>query len=160
MKKKIFRVVTIIYIILLGAIFGASIYAGAVVAPTTFHSELLLGKEILSQYQEGLIMTVNFQKLGFMVNFMVFFVILYEAIKWKTFESDRWTLIATFLVVSSGLLFSSYYIPSVIEMQNGGEVITNSEIFKNTHFASELDFKLFSFAILSLLVLNLKKALR
>ncbi len=160
MKKKIFRVVTIIYIILLGAIFGASIYAGAVVAPTTFHSELLLGKEILSQYQEGLIMTVNFQKLGFMVNFMVFFVILYEAIKWKTFESDRWTLIATFLVVSSGLLFSSYYIPSIIEMQNGGEVITNSEIFKNTHFASELDFKLFSFAILSLLVLNLKKALR
>ncbi len=160
MKKKIFRVVTIIYIILLGAIFGASIYAGAVVAPTTFHSELLLGKEILSQYQEGLIMTVNFHKLGFMVNFMVFLVILYEAIKWKTFESDRWTLIATFLVVSSGLLFSSYYIPSVIEMQNGGEVITNSEIFKNTHFASELDFKLFSFAILLLLVLNLKKALR
>ncbi len=160
MKKKIFRVMTIIYIILLGAVFGASIYAGAVVAPTIFHSELLLSKEILSQYQEGLIMTVNFQKLGFMVNFMVFFVILYEAIKWKTFESDRWTLIATFLVVSSGLLFSSYYIPSVIEMQNGGEVITNSEIFKNTHFASELDFKLFSFATLSLLVLNLKKALR
>ena len=160
MKKKIFRVMTMTYIVLLGAILGASIYAGAVVAPTTFHSELLLGKEILSQYQEGLIMTTNFQKLGFAVNFMVFFVIIYEAIKWKTFESDRWSLMSLFLVVSSGLLFSSYYIPSIIEMQNAGEAMTNSEIFKNAHFASELDFKLFSFSILSLLILNLKKALR
>ncbi|HHB93921.1 MAG TPA: DUF4149 domain-containing protein, partial [Campylobacterales bacterium] len=69
MKKKIFRVMTMAYIVTLGAILGASIYAGAVVAPTTFHSELLLGKELLSNFQEGLIMTVNFQKLGYAVNF-------------------------------------------------------------------------------------------
>jgi hypothetical protein len=45
-------------------------------------------------------------------------------------------------------------------MQQGGEAVTTSEIFKNTHFASELDFKLFAFSILALLILNLKKALR
>ncbi|HHD81015.1 MAG TPA: DUF4149 domain-containing protein [Campylobacterales bacterium] len=160
MKKKIFRVMTMAYIVTLGAILGASVYAGAVVAPTTFHSELLLGKELLSNFQEGLIMTVNFQKLGYAVNFMVFFVLIYEAIKWKNFESDRWTLMASFLVISSGLLFSSFYIPDIIDMQLQGELITASEKFKNVHFASELDFKLFSFSTLALLILNLKKALR
>jgi hypothetical protein len=160
MTKKIFRIMTMSYIILLGAIFGASIYAGAVVAPTTFHSETLLGTELLSNFQEGLIMTVNFQKLGYAVNFMVFSVLIYEAIKWKNFESDRWVLIASFLVVSSGLLFSSFYIPDIIDMQLQGDIVTESEKFKNVHFASELDFKLFSFATLALLILNLKKVLR
>ncbi|NOZ90906.1 MAG: DUF4149 domain-containing protein [Epsilonproteobacteria bacterium] len=160
MTKKIFRVMTMAYIVLLGGVFGASIYAGAVVAPTIFHSETLLGGEILSNYQEGLIMTVNFQKLGFIVNFMVFFVLFYEAIKWKNFESDRWVLMASFLVISSGLLFSSFYIPDIVQMQLQGEAITSSETFKNVHFASELDFKLFAFSTLALLILNLKKALR
>ena len=41
---------TIIYIITLGAILGASIYAGAVVAPTIFHSEVALGGEIISNF--------------------------------------------------------------------------------------------------------------
>ena len=159
-KKKIFRFMTMVYIISLGAVLGAVVYAGAVVAPNIFHSELIFGKEIISNYQEGLIMTQNFLKLGYFVNFVVFFILLYEAIKWKTFESDRWTLIFSFLAVSSGLLFSSYYIPSIIQMQQKGEAITASEIFKNTHFASELDFKLFAISILALLILNLKKALR
>ncbi len=160
MVKKIFKVMTIIYIIMLGAILGASIYAGAVVAPTIFHSELFLGGEIISNFQEGLIMTVNFEKLGFVINFMVFFVLFYEATKWKNFELDRWTLISAFVVVATGLLFTSYYIPDIIEMQLGGEVMTKSDAFINTHIGSEINFKIFSFALLSLLVLNLKKALR
>ncbi len=160
MTKKIFRGLTIAYIIGLGAILGASIYAGAVVAPNTFHSEIFLGKEILSRFQEGLIMTNNFQKLGYFVNFMVFFVLFYEAIKWKNFESDRWSLISAFLFISSGLLFSSFYILSIVEMQQRGEGVTSSKIFENMHFASELDFKIFTVATLALLILNLKKALR
>ncbi len=40
---------TIIYIISLGAVLGAVVYAGAVVAPNIFHSELIFGKEIISQ---------------------------------------------------------------------------------------------------------------
>ena len=151
---------TIIYIITLGVVLGASIYAGAVVAPTIFHSEKFLNGALLSHFQEGLIMTVNFQKLGFVVNFMVFFVLIYEAIKWKNFESSRWVLMTSFLVISSGLLFSSYYIPDIVQMQLQGEAITASKTFKNIHFASELDFKLFSLTTLVLLIFNLKKALR
>jgi hypothetical protein len=160
MAKKLFKTMTIIYILTLGAILGASIYAGAVVAPTIFHSEIALGGEIISNFQEGLIMTINFQKLGFAVNFMVFFILFYEATKWKNFELDRWTMVSAFFVVATGLLFTSYYIPDIVEMQLAGEAMTKSDAFVNTHKGSELNFKLFSFALLSLIVLNLKKALR
>ena len=160
MTKKLFKIMTITYLIMLGALFGASIYAGAVVAPTIFHSEQFFGGEILSQFQEGLLMTSNFEKLGTMVTIGVFFALFYEATKWKSFESDRWTLISLFFFVASGLLFSGYYIPDIIEMQRQGEAMTQSQTFKNVHFASELDFKLFAFSALALLILNLKKALR
>ena len=160
MTKKIFRAMTIAYIITLGAVLGAGLFAGMVVAPTTFHTEALLGGEILSNFQEGLIMTVNFQKLGYAVNFMVFFVLLYEVIKWKSFESDRWTTLATFLVVATGLLFTSYYIPDIVQMQQAGELMTQSDAFINTHKGSEINFKIFAFATLALLILNLKRALR
>ena len=151
---------TIAYIITLGTVLGAGLFAGMVVAPTTFHTETLLGAEILSNFQEGLIMTVNFQKLGYAVNFMVFFVLLYEVIKWKNFESDKFTTIAMFLVVTTGLLFTSYYIPDIIQMQQAGELMTQSDAFINTHKGSEINFKIFAFATLALLILNLKRALR
>lgn len=151
---------TIAYIITLGVVLGAGLYAGIVVAPTLFNSEVLLGSELLSNYQEGILMTQNFLKLAYMVNFMIFFVLVYEMIKWKSFESDKFTLIATFLVVATGLLFTSYYVPDIVEMQLAGEAMTQSEAFQNTHVGSEIDFKIFTFATLALLILNLRKALR
>jgi len=160
MTKKLFKIMTITYIVLLGAVFGASIFAGAVVAPTIFHSETFFGGEIITNFQEGLLMTSNFDKLGSFVTIMVFFALFYEATKWKSFESDRYTLLALFFFVTSGLLFSGFYIPDIISMQLQGEAVTQSEKFKNVHFASEIDFKLFAFSALALLVLNLKKALR
>ncbi len=160
MTKKLFKIMTMAYIVILGGLLGASIYAGAVVAPTIFHSERFFGGAILSQFQEGLLMTSNFEKLGVVVTIGVFFALFYEATKWKNFESDRWTLIALFIFVSSGLLFSGFYIPDIVSMQLQGEAMTQSEIFKNVHFASELDFKIFAFSTLALLILNLKKALR
>ena len=160
MTKKIFKIVTIAYIITLGVVLGAGLYAGIVVAPTLFNSEVLFGSELLSNYQEGILMTQNFLKLAYMVNFMIFFVLIYEAIKWKSFESDKFTLVATFLVVATGLLFTSYYVPDILKMQLAGEEMTQSEAFKNTHIGSEIDFKIFTFATLALLILNLKKALR
>jgi len=45
-------------------------------------------------------------------------------------------------------------------MQSIGEVMTQSDAFINTHKGSELNFKIFAFASLALLILNLKKALK
>jgi len=160
MIKKYFRIFTMTYIIVLATVLGAGLLAGIVVAPTIFHSEVLLGSELLSKFQEGLLMTNVFEKLAYAVNFLVIVVILYEVIKYKAFESDRWSLMTTFLVAGTGLMFTSYYIPDILEMQALGEAVTQSDAFLNTHKGSEINFKIFAFSSLVLLILNLRKALR
>ena len=65
--NKYFRITTIAYLLLLGATLGAGLFAGIVVAPVTFHTEIWLGSEVLSHYQEVLIMTQNFVKLSYLV---------------------------------------------------------------------------------------------
>lgn len=159
MSKK-FRMVTIGYLILLGMVLGAGLFAGVVVAPVTFHTEQWLGSEVLTQFQEGLIMTENFLRLSYAVTLLVVAVALYEGYKYKKFEREKVTLIATFFVVCTGLLFSYYYIPDILAMQGQGAQVTQSAAFVNTHKGSEINFKLFSLALLVLIVQNMRKACR
>ena len=158
--KKYFRIATIAYLILLGATLGAGLFAGIIVAPVTFHTEQWLGSEVLSHYQEGLIMTENFVRLSYLVNVVLVSVVLYEGYKYKKFERDAITQIATFFVIATGLLFAHYYMPDILTMQMAGEAMTQSEAFINTHKGSEIDFKLFSAALLVLIVRNMQKACR
>jgi len=139
---------------------GAALFAGIVVAPTVFHSEVVLGGELLSRFQEGLIMTVNFVKLSHLVDVTILAVILYEGYRFKSFERDTVGLLSAVLVVLTGLLYSHYYIPLILELQAKGEALTESKLFENAHFASELDFKLFAFALLVLLVRNIYRNLK
>ena len=156
--KKYFKMTTIAYIILLGATLGAGLFAGAVVAPVTFHSENWLGSEILSHYQEGLIMTQNFLKLSYLVTTTVIAVILYEGYKYKKFERDTITQVATFFVIATGLMFGQYYLPDILLMQMAGEEMTKSVAFINTHKGSEINFKIFALSLLVLIVQNMRKA--
>jgi len=156
--NKYFRMTTMGYLILLGATLGAVLYAGIVVAPVTFHSELWLGSEMLSKFQEGLIMTQNFVHLSYLVTFMVIAVALYEGYKYKKFERDTITQIATFFVIATGLMFGYYYLPDIITMQMAGEAMTKTEAFVNTHKGSEINIKIFAVALLVLIVRNMQKA--
>lgn len=156
--NRYFRMVTMGYLILLSAVLGAGLFAGIVVAPVTFHTEQWLGAEVLTQFQEGQIMTENFLRLSFLVNVLIMLVVLYEGYKFKKFERDTITQIATFFVLATGLLFSQYYIPDIITMQEQGIEMTKSAAFINTHKGSEINFKLFSFALLILIVQNMRKA--
>jgi hypothetical protein len=146
------------YIIILSIVLGFALFAGAMVAPTVFHSEAIFSKELLSQFQEGLLMTKVFQKLAIFIDIAVALTAVYEGYRYKNFERDTISLLSGLTVIMSGLLFSHYYIPQIIEMQAGGESVTSSKIFQNTHFASELDIKLFSLALLILIVRNLYKS--
>ncbi|MBL0721429.1 MAG: DUF4149 domain-containing protein [Sulfurovum sp.] len=157
MKNK-FKLITISYLILLGIVLGAGLFAGVVVAPITFHTEIWLNSNILNHYQEGLIMTQNFLKLSYLVIFTIIVIFLYEGYKYKKFERDKITQIATFFAISTGLLFSQYYMPDIINMQSVGEVMTQSEAFINTHKGSEINFKIFTLAILVLMIRNMQKA--
>ena len=158
--NKYFRMTTMAYLTLLGAVLGAGLYAGIVVAPVTFHTEQWLGGELLSHYQEGLIMTQNFVRLSYLVNFLLLAVALYEGYKYKKFERDTITQVATFFVFATGLLFSQYYIPDILTMQMAGEEMTKTVAFINNHKGSEINFKIFSLALLVLLVRNMQKACR
>ncbi len=55
-------------------------------------------------------------------------------------------------------MFSFYYLPDIINMQLTGEEMTNSKAFINTHKGSEIDLKIFTFTILALMIMNMKKA--
>lgn len=156
--NKIFRTITIAYLLLLSAVLGAGLFAGIVVAPVTFHTQDWLGSSTLSHFQEGQIMTQNFLRLSYLVNILILIIAFYEGYKFKKFERDTLTQVATFFVLASGLLFSQYYIPDIISMQQAGEEMTKSVAFVNTHKGSELDFKLFCLALLVLIVQNMRKA--
>jgi len=156
--KKNFRIATMVYLILLTATLGAGLYAGIVVAPVTFHTEQWLGSEVLSHFQEGLIMTQNFVKLSYLVDVTVIAVALYEGYKYKKFERDTITQVATFFVIATGLMFGHYYLPDILTMQMAGEEMTKSAAFIATHKGSEINFKIFSLALLVLIVRNMQKA--
>ena len=156
--NKYFKIVTIAYLVLLGATLGAGLFAGIVVAPVTFHTQQWLGGEVLNHYQEGLIMTQNFVRLSYVVNFLLLVVAFYEGYKYKKFERDTMTQVATFFVFATGLLFSQYYIPDILTMQLAGEEMTKSLAFINTHKGSEINYKIFSLALLVLMVRNMQKA--
>jgi hypothetical protein len=156
--NKYFRMATMAYLILLGAMIGAGLYAGIVVAPVTFNTDQWIGAEVLTQFQEGQIMTENFLRLSYLVNVVLVSVVLYEGYKFKKFERDTLTQVATFFVLATGLLFSQYYIPDIIAMQEQGVEATRSVAFINTHKGSEINFKIFSLALLVLIVQNMRKA--
>ena len=147
-----------VYLIFLSSVLGAGLYAGIVVAPVTFHTDVWLGADLLTRFQEGQIMTENFLRLSYLVNVLVLVVVLYEGYKFKKFERDTLTQVASFFVLASGLLFAHYYIPDILSMQAQGEATTQSVAFLNTHKGSEINFKLFSFALLILIVQNMRKA--
>jgi hypothetical protein len=158
--SPIFRNITMVYLIFLSIVLGASLYAGMVVAPVTFNTDEIFGLSVLSQFQEGMIMTQNFIKLSHLVTLSVIAAVVYEGYKYKMGERDTLTFVALFLVVTTGLMFSYYYLPDIIIMQQAGEEMTKTQAFLDTHKASEINFKIFAFALLLLLVRNFKKALR
>ncbi len=158
--QTIFRNITMIYFIFLSAALGAAIYAGAVVAPVIFDTQSIFGTKILSQYQEGMIMTQNFIKLSYIVTLSVVFVVLYEGYKYKMGERDTLTLIGAFLAIATGLMFSYYYIPDIVLWQQAGEEATKTQAFINMHKGSEINFKIYAFGLLVVLVRNYSKALK
>lgn len=149
---------TMAYLVLLSAMLGAGLYAGVVVAPVTFNTHEWLGIEVLTQFQEGQIMTENFVRLSFLVNLVVIVVFLYESYKYKMGERDLTTQVASFVVIATGLMFGHYYLPDIVAMQMQGEAVTQSEIFQSIHKGSEINFKVYSVALLILIVQNMKRA--
>ncbi len=151
---------TIIYLLILGVVLGATIYAGAVVAPVTFHSEKWLGSEILSRFQEGLIMTQNFVRLGYFIIVATFTIVIYEGYQYKRFNRDLIKTISSLGAIGSAMLFKYFYMSSIIDMQKQGESVVDSKIFENMHKGSEIALTLFMIFIIILFIRTLQKELK
>ena len=151
---------TIIYLLILGIVLGATIYAGAVVAPVTFHSEQWLANEILNRFQEGLIMTQNFIRLGYFILFAMLAIFIYEGYQYKRFNRDLIKTLSALGAIMSGSLFKYFYMNSIIEMQLKGESVVNSKIFENMHKGSEIALVLFMIFLIILFVRTLQKELK
>ena len=139
------------YLILLGATLGAALCAGVFAAPVIFHADDLLGGGVLSHYQEGVVMTQIFQKLGWLVNLACAAILFVEGYHFLRFWRDSWTFYSAFVTVWTGFLFTLYYMPQIVEFQQRGETIVQNGLFQKTHMVSEWDFKIFVVALTLLL---------
>ena len=160
MEQKTNKYFTILYLLILGVVLGATIYAGAVVAPVTFHSEQWLADEILSRFQEGLIMTENFIRLGYFILFAMIVIFIYEGYQYKRFNRDLIKTLSALGAIMSGALFKYFYMDSIIQMQMQGESVVESTIFENMHKGSEIALTLFMVFIAILFVRTLQKELK
>ncbi len=145
--------IDIFYIMFMGTVLGSALFAGAVVAPTIFKSELLFDIEVLTHLQEGIIMSNIFIKFNYLLKIFILFTVAYEIYLYKNMDRSLFRVSTLFIFISTAILFTDYYTPQILELIESGE--SSSELFKNLHFASELDFKIMTLALLILLGLKL-----
>ena len=143
------------YLITLAALFGAVMVLGAIVAAVIFHTDGLHVDILIDRYNSGVIMGEIFLRFSYVVYFLAFFVTIYEAAKYKTGQRDKITLISSFFVVSTALMFSAVYVPKILELQAMGREATRSDTFEALHMGSEVDFKILAVALLVLFVRRL-----
>jgi len=143
------------YFILLAATFGAVIVLGAFVAPVIFHTDKILVGTLLDHYNAGIIMAEIFHRFSYWVYGLAIFVALYEAAQYKMGQRDAVAFGASVTILFSSLMFSSIYVPKILEMQAMGLEATQSDTFDNIHIASEIDFKILAVALVVLFVRRL-----
>lgn len=148
------KLVNIFYNLVLGITLGSSFALAAFVAPVIFNTDIALGRDILSRFQEGLIMTAVFKKYSILLNITVIVILLIEGIQIAVYKKrDYLQLGIAFVVLVTSLLFTGYFTPAIIQAQVSGPGIIQSEAFQAMHQASVLDF---SFILVSLFVLMIK----
>jgi len=140
---------------MLAATFGAVIVLGAIVAPIVFHTDIILDSALLDNYNAGIIMGTIFHRFSYWVYFTAFFIVVYEAVMYKSGKRDNIIFVAAVTTVFSSLMFSAVYSPKILAMQALGREATQSDTFNNIHIASELDFKILAVGLVVLFIRRL-----
>ena len=153
MKKNIY--IDFAYLIMLAATFGAVIVLGAIVAPIVFHTDRILEIALIDNYNAGIIMGTIFHRFSYWLYFTAFFIIVYEAVMYKSGKRDNIIFAAVVTTVFSSLMFSAVYSPKILAMQSLGREATQSDTFNNIHIASELDFKMLAVGLIVLFIRRL-----
>jgi uncharacterized membrane protein len=140
---------------MLAASFGAVIVLGAFVAPVIFHTDKILAGVLVDHYNAGIIMGEIFRRFSYWIYATAIFVTLYEITQYKMGQRDAIAFGSSVTILFSSLMFSSIYVPKILEMQAMGREATQSDTFENIHIASEIDFKILAVALIVLFVRRL-----
>lgn len=153
MSKKIYFDFS--YLILLAASFGAIIVLGAFVAPVIFHTDKIVVDLLIDNFNAGIIMGEIFHRFSYWSYFLACAVVVYEIVEYKRGYRDAIVFAAAMTTIFTSLMFSAVYAPKILAMQALGPEATQSETFKNIHFASEIDFKILAFSLIVLFIRRL-----
>jgi hypothetical protein len=153
LKRNIF--IDFAYLITLAATLGAVVVLGAIAAPVIFHAQDILNGAALDSYNAGIVMAEIFRRFSYWIYFLAFFIAAYEMVMYKNGQRDAIIFASSATALFSALMFSAVYSPKIISMQGLGAEATQSDTFRNIHFASELDFKILATALLVLFIRRL-----
>ena len=151
------RYIVIGYLIFMSISVGVILTLGALVAPVIFHSHELIEQSI-SHYSEGLIMQEIFYRAHYLLLALALAIFSYELYDYRHGKRDGIVLASAFAVIFTIMMFSFYYIPDMLALQQAHQ--TQSEAFKSLHLGSELDFKIMLFALVVLLIRRFTQLVR
>ena len=143
------------YLLVLASSLGGVLVLGAFVAPVVFHTDKILVSMLIDHYNAGIIMGEIFRRFAYWVDFLAFFIVIYEVVMYKMGQRDSIIFISSAIAVFTSLMFSSVYTPKILAMQTLGAEATQSDTFHNIHIASEIDFKILAVALVVLFVRRL-----
>ena len=136
-----------IYLFALCCLIGIEIALGALVAPTIFFPQKLIGDGVLTQFQSGQIMTTIFLKYNSIAMGIAIFSFIFEMVNLNNNKNQTFnikfsmlmlSLINLILTILFVLVFSDY----IVEAQKMGENATKTQEFLQIHNASEWCMKL------------------
>lgn len=144
----------ILYLLLIGISLGAVLASGAFSAPTIFRASSLVPELNISIFQSGILMTSIFVKLNILLNFLAFFILIYEILALRV-NGEKISPMLGFISVILIFLFTMYYTPYILEAQKLGEEGIANVAFDAMHTQSVYVFKALMISLCLLFVVRL-----
>ncbi|MDA3074235.1 MULTISPECIES: DUF4149 domain-containing protein [unclassified Campylobacter] len=154
-----------IYILALGALIGIELSLGALVAPTIFYPQSLIGEGVLSHFQSGQMMSAIFVKYNAILMPISIICLIFEMVNFNNNKSQPFNLkLSTLMLALINLilatLFVLYFTEFILDAQKLGEAGTQTAEFAQIHKASEWCAKLMIIAQTVLFFLKMVPNLR
>lgn len=144
--KALLSCMTSIYLWVVGITLGGILACGVLSAPVIFNASDYLSKAgitdlYMTRYASGVLMTQIFVRCSYALNAVAIFVLVYELLAFNASSKKSLFLLAVgaFSVVLI-FLFTLYYTPSIVAMQQEGVASTSTEEFESIHTQSEMVF--------------------
>ncbi len=147
-----------IELFLIAVLIGIELSLGILVAPEIFYP--VVGKDVLSHFQSGQIMTQIFVKFGYILLFISIFMLICESLNLRSkenFNKKFSTFMLSFINFCLAIIFVFYFTRYVLDAQNLGAQATQTTEFLKIHNASEWDMKTMLFLQLFLFFIKFPK---